>query len=331
MGGCSSCVRSSVHFRNVVAGVVLLATLLALPAAVRAHAYPDRPVRIIVPTGPASAHDLIGRLLANRLRSQLGQPFVIENRPSASMSVEAAANAPADGYTLMVGGLGNLVFNFALYHKLPYALEDFAAIAIVYAFPYVMIARNDLPEMDLAEIVSYARQSPGQLTSAHGGSGSGQQIVGAAFMKLTGTTIVEVPYRTPQAAYADIVAGRIDVMFDSAAAALPYIAAHKVRGIAVLAPQRHRLLPNVPTITEAGVSGLNVESWIGLFAPAGTPPETLARLRQETRLAAVELKEQFENSGGELMQMTPAETDRFVKSEFELWSQVIREAGIHLD
>jgi tripartite-type tricarboxylate transporter receptor subunit TctC len=324
--------RSAVPLRSLIAAVSLFA-VLALHGGARAQTYPDHPVRIIVPIGPGGAYDLIGRLLANRLSEQLGQSFFVENRTGAGTLVgtQSAAAAPADGYTLLVGGLSNIVFNFALYQKVPYEPEDFVAVALVYTFPYVLVARNDLPEKNLAEIISYARQSPGKLTSAHAGSGSGQQIVGAAFMKLTATTIVEVPYRTTQAAYPDIIAGRVDVMFDSAAASLPYVAARKVRGIAVLAPQRHRSLPGVPTMTEAGVRGLDVESWIGLFAPARTPPEVLLRLRQETRIAATALKVQFENSGGELMQLAPADTDKFVKSEFDLWTRVIREAGIRLD
>jgi tripartite-type tricarboxylate transporter receptor subunit TctC len=306
---------------------------LALPDTVWAETYPDHPVRIIVPIGPGGSYDLIGRLLANRLSEQLGQSFFVENRTGAGTLVgtQAAAAAPADGYTLVVGGLSNMAFNFALYQKVPYEPNDFAAVGIVYSFPYIMVARNELPQKTLPEIVSYARQSPGQMTVAHAGLGSGQQIVAAAFMKLTGTTIVEVPYRTTQAAYPDLLAGRVDLLFDSAAAALPYINAHKVRGIALLAPQRYRTLPNLPTMAEAGLPGLGVESWIGLFAPTRTPPEILGRLRQETRIAAASLKEQFEKSGGELMQIPPAETDKFVKSEFDLWTKVIRDAGIRLD
>jgi tripartite-type tricarboxylate transporter receptor subunit TctC len=319
--------------RSLVSAVALLAAALAIHGPAQAQAYPERPVRVIVPTVPGGAYDVVGRLLASRLGAQLGQTFVIENRTGAGMIVgtQAAAAAPADGYTLLVGGLSNIVFNFALYQKVPYNPEDFVPVALVYTFPYVMIARNDLPEKTLAEIVSYARQSPGKLTSAHAGSGSGQQIVGAAFMKLTGTTIVEVPYRTTQAAYPDLFAGRVDVMFDSAAAALRSITGGKVRGIAVLAPHRHPSLPDVPTMAEAGVPGLDVESWIGLFAPVRTPPEILGRLRQETRIAAANLKQQFESSGGELVQMAPAETDTFIKREFDRWTRVIREAGIRLD
>ena len=295
--------------------------------------YPDHPVRIIVPIGPGGAYDIIARLLANRLSEQTGQAFFVENRTGGGTLVgtQAAAAAPADGYTLVMGGLSNLVFNFALYQKVPYEPDDFVPVAIVYSFPYVMVAGNHLPQKDLAEIISYGRQSPGKLTVAHPGPGSGQQIVAAAFMKQTATTIVEVPYRSAQAAYPDLMAGRVDLFFDSVTGALPFLRAQKVRGIALLAQRRYGKLPDLPTMAEAGHSGLGIESWIGLFAPARTPPEILGRLRQETRIAAAGLKDQFEQTGGALMQMAVGETDKFVKSEFDLWTKVIRDARIRFD
>ena len=143
--------------------------------------------------------------------------------------------------------------------------------------------------------------------------------------------MVEVPYRSARAAYPDLIAGRVDLLFDSLTTALPYLAAQKVRGLGLLAPQRYSKLPNLPTMAEAGVPGLDIESWIGLFAPAGTPPEVLGRLRQETRIAAAELKENFERTGGGLMQLPIAETSKFIKSEFYLWTKVIRDAGIRLE
>jgi tripartite-type tricarboxylate transporter receptor subunit TctC len=315
------------------AALVLALLALLVPGTASADNYPERPVRIIVPIGAGGSYDFVGRLLANRLTELMGQPFFVENRTGAGTLVgtQSAAAAPADGYTLLVGGLSNLVFNFALYQKVGYEPKDFVPIALVYTFPYVMVARSDLPQTSLAEIVSYARQSPGKLTIAHAGTGSGQQIVSAAFMRLTGTTMIEVPYRTTQGAYVDMLAGRVDLLFDSAAAALPYITAKKVRGVALLAPQRYRTVPDLPTIAEAGLNGLGIESWIGLFAPAGTPPEVLDKLRSTTRVAAEDLRAKFETSGGGLMQMPVADTDKFIKSEYDLWTRVIRGAGIHLD
>lgn len=297
--------------------------------------YPDRPVRIIVPAAPGGTYDVIGRQLAGRMSGQTGRTFFVENRTGGGTLVgtQAAAAAPADGYTLVVGGLGNLVFNFALYQKVAYGPDDFVPVAVVYRFPFVMIARNDLPQKDLGEIISYGRQSPGKLTLAHPGSGTSQEIIAAAFMKQTATTIVEVPYRSPQAAYPDLMAGRVDLFFDSLTGALPFLRARKVRGIALLAPSRHVRLPDLPTMDEAaGLSGLDVSSsWIGLFAPARSPPEVLLRLRQETRIAAASLKDAFEQGGGALVEMEAGETDRFLKSQFELWTRVIREVRLRAE
>src|SRR5262249_39515503 len=153
------------------------------------------------------------------------QAFFVENRTGGGTLVgtQAAAAAPADGYTLVVGGLSNIVFNFALYHKVPYEPDDFVPVALVYSFPYLMVARNDLPQKDLAEIISEGGHGPGKRPVAHPGSGPGQQIVAAAFMKLTATTSGEVPYRSTQGAYPDLIAGRVDLLFDSVTAALPYV------------------------------------------------------------------------------------------------------------
>src|SRR5258707_13510454 len=288
-GGIETESRSPVPFRKLLFSCAIstaasLAVLMPIsPAGAQEQTYPDHPVRIIVPIGAGGAYDIIGRLLANKLTELTGQTFFVENRTGAGTLVgtQAAAAAPPDGYTLVVGGLSNIVFNFALYQRIPYEPDDFVPVALVYTFPYVMLARNDLPQKDLSEIIRYGRQSPGKLTVAHPGSGTGQQIVAAAFMKLTATTIVEVPYRSTQAAYPDLMAGRVDLLFDSVTAALPYITARKVRGIALLAPQRYSKVPDLPTMAEAGVPGLGIESWIGLFAPARTPPEILGRLRQE--------------------------------------------------
>lgn len=292
--------------------------------------YPDHPVRIIVPFGPGGAYDIIGRLLADKLSERTGRPFFVDNLTGGGSMVgtQAAAAAKPDGYTLVLGGLSNLVFNFALYQKVPYDPEDFVPVALVYTFPYVMVARPDLPGKDLSEIVNAARQRPGKLTVAHAGVGSGQQIVAAAFMRLTGTTLEGMPFDNTQAVYPALKAGRVDLFFDSVTAALPFIASRQVRGVALMAPRRYPRLPQLPTMLEAGLSGLGVESWIGLFAPAHTPPEVLARLRDATRLAAADLKDRFEDTGGALMDLPIDETEQFLRSEYDLWTRVIRDAGI---
>jgi tripartite-type tricarboxylate transporter receptor subunit TctC len=296
--------------------------------------YPDRPVKIIVPIGPGGSYDLVGRHLADVLAKRMGQGFVVENKPGAGTVVgtQAASQSEADGYTLVVGGLSNMAFNSALYSKLGYdPLRDFVPVALIYKFGYVMVGRKDLPQAKLADIVAAAKAGPGSISVATAGVGTGQQLVAAAFMKAANVKLQEVPYKGSPPAFTDLLAGRIDLFFDSMAAGLPYVQSGQARGIAVLSSKRSPLAPDVPTMSEAGVPGLDVDSWLGIFAPAKTPPEVLAKLRREIRAALPDLKERFEKSGGEVWDVPDDKLNAFVASEHETWTKLIREAGIKLD
>ena len=308
--------------------------LLVCGVDARAQTYPDRPVKIIVPIGPGGSYDLVGRHLADVLSKRMGQTFVVENKPGAGTVVgtQAASQSEPDGYTLVIGGLSNMAFNSALYSKLGYdPLKDFVPVALVYRFGYVMVGRKDLPQAKLQDIVAAAKASPGSISVATAGVGTGQHLVAAAFMKAAGVKLLEVPYKGSPPAFTDLLAGRIDLFFDSIAAGLPYVQSGQARGIAVLSSKRSPLAPDVPTMSEAGVSGLDVDSWLGIFAPAKTPPEILARLRRDIRASLPELKERFEKSGGEVWDMPDDRLDGFVASEHETWTKLIREAGIKLD
>ena len=308
---------------------------LAFAAAAQAQSgYPDRPVKIIVPIGPGGSYDLVARYLADALSKRMGQAFFVENKVGAGTVVGtvAAAQSEPDGYTLMMGGLSNMAFNSALYAKLGYdPLKDFVPVALVYRFGYVMVGRKDLPQKTLQDIVAAAKAKPGSITVATAGVGTGQQLVAAAFMKAAGVIFLEVPYKGSPPAFTDLLAGRVDLFFDSIAAGLPYVQSGQARGIAVLSSKRSPLAPDVPTLSEAGVPGLDVDSWLGVFAPAKTPPAVLARLRTEIRAALPDLKERFEKSGGEVWDLPDGKLDGFVASEYENWTKLIREAGIKLD
>jgi tripartite-type tricarboxylate transporter receptor subunit TctC len=316
-----------------------LATALALfvfgvAAAQAQTAYPDHPVKIIVPIGPGGSYDLIGRYIADVLSKRTGQAFFVENKPGAGTVVgtQVAAQSEPDGYTLMIGGLSNLAFNSALYSKLGYdPLRDFIPVALVYRFGYVMVGRKDMPQTKLKDIVAAAKANPGSITVATAGVGTGQQLVAAAFMKAAGVKLLEVPYKGSPPAFTDLLAGRIDLFFDSIAAGLPYVQSGQARGIAVLSSKRSLLAPDVPTMAEAGLPGLNVDSWLGIFAPAKTPPEIIAKLRADIRAALPDLKERFEKSGGEVWDLPDDRLDAFVASEYENWTKLIREIGIKLD
>ena len=308
---------------------------LALGVTAQAQSgYPDRPVKIIVPIGPGGSYDLVGRYLADALSKRMGKAFFVENKVGAGTVVGtvAAAQSEPDGYTLMIGGLSNMAFNSALYAKLAYdPLRDFVPVALVYRFGYVMVGRKDLPQKTLQDIVAAAKAKPGSITVATAGVGTGQQLVAAAFMKAAGVKFLEVPYKGSPPAFTDLLAGRVDLFFDSIAAGLPYVQSGQARGIAVLSSKRSPLAPDVPTLSEAGVPGLDVDSWLGVFAPAKTPPAVLARLRTEIRAALPDLKERFEKSGGEVWDLPDGKLDGFVASEHENWTRLIREAGIKLD
>jgi tripartite-type tricarboxylate transporter receptor subunit TctC len=318
---------------TVFRGFLLAAALLA-PGVAAAQSYPDRPVKIVVPIGPAGSYDIVGRLLADQLSKRLGQSVVVENRPGAGTIVgtQAVINAPADGYTLLVGGLSNIVFNAGLYQKLPYdPLADLVPVALVFNISYTLVGRKDLPYATPKEIIAAAKKSPGELKLANAGTGTGQHIVGAAFMKLTDTKLLEVPYRGSAAAFPDLLGGRVDLFFDSTPAALPYVKSGQAKGIGILTAKRNPQIPDVPTMTESGVGGLEIDSWIGLFAPAKTPPAVIARLQQEIAQALPELKPRFESNGGELMDMPPGQLKGFVKAEYDKWIKIIQDAGIRLD
>jgi tripartite-type tricarboxylate transporter receptor subunit TctC len=219
-------------------------------------AYPDHPVKIIVPIGPGGSYDLIGRHIADVLSKRTGQAFFVENKPGAGTVVgtQVAAQSEPDGYTLVVGGLSNMAFNSALYSRLGYEpLRDFVPVALVYRFGYVMVGRKDMPQKTLQDIVAAAKANPGSITVATAGVGTGQQLVAAAFMKVAGVKLLEVPYKGSPPAFTDLLAGRIDLFFDSIAAGLPYVQSGQARGIAVLSSKRSLLAPDVPTMAEAGL------------------------------------------------------------------------------
>jgi tripartite-type tricarboxylate transporter receptor subunit TctC len=320
--------------RPALSVAALLGAWLIASAPATAQTYPDRGVKIIVPVGPSGSYDIVGRLLADQLTRRLGQSVVVENRPGggAIIGTQAVATSAPDGYTLLIGGLANMIFNAGLYKKLPYdPLTDFVPVALVFNISYTMVGSKDLAYSTPKEVIEAARKNPDGLKVAHVGTGSGQHIFSAAFQKLTGTKLLEVSYRGSAAAFPDILAGRVDLFFDSTPAALPYVKGGQVKGLGVLASKRHPQMPDVPTMTEAGVPGLEIDSWIGLFAPAKTPPAVIARLQQEIAQALPELKPRFESSGGEPVEIPPDKLNAFVRSEYERWLKVIRDAGISLD
>jgi len=318
---------------SVLACAAMLAALV-VPHTAAAQGYPDKPVKIIVPIGPGGSYDIVGRTVADALGKRLGQNVVVENKPGAGTVVgtQFVASQPADGYTLLVGGLSNIVFNPALYSKLGHdPMKEFTPITLVLGIPYVLVGRKDLPFTTLSEVLDAARKEPGKFSMANAGAGTGQHLVAAALMSATGAKFLEVPYKGAQAAYPDILSGRVDFFIDSYPAALGHIQSGSVRAIAIVGPKRNPRTPDVPTMAEAGVKGFDIESWMGIFAPARTPPDVLAKLRSEIRAILPALKEPYEKVGGIVLEISDAEVSPFIQREYDMWTKVIRDTGIKLD
>ena len=328
---CKTLPQAAAGLAAVLAVVAALA-MAGWPA--RADDYPARPVRIIVPTGPGGGYDVMARLVAEQLSARLGQSVYVENRTGAGTIVgtEAAIAAQPDGYTLVAGGLSNIIFNASLYRTAPYdALTQLVPVAIVYGLSYMVVGSNNLSFASVKDIIAAAKASPGTLNLATAGVGTGQQLTAVAFMNATDTKFTEVPYKGATAVYPDLIAGRVDLFFDSVTGALPFVQSGKVKGFAILTSQRSKSAPDVPTMEEAGVSGLNVDSWIGLFAPAGTPKAAIEKLQKEIAASSPELKAKFAAVGADYMWVDPEKLDSFVHAEYDRWTKLIKDAGISLE
>jgi tripartite-type tricarboxylate transporter receptor subunit TctC len=317
---------------------LLLASLCSAitGAAVAQASFPTQTVKIVVPQPPGGGFDTVARLLGERLTVALGQPVIIENKTGAGTLVgtEAVAKASPDGYTLLLGGLSNIALNPGSYPKLPYdPIKDFTPIGLAVTYSYTLVARKDLPMNSLSEVIAYARSNPDKLTYASAGNGSGQHIGPAVLSNLTNVKMTHVPYRGAQAAYQDLIAGRVDLFFDLSPTAKIQIEAERVKAIAVSSKDRQPFHPNVPSITETGVAKLDMQSWFGLFAPAATPANVLQKLRAEFAnvMAQPELIEKFQKTGGRALKLSQPETDAFVRQEVEQWTRLVRNAGIKVD
>jgi tripartite-type tricarboxylate transporter receptor subunit TctC len=314
-----------------------LATMAVWTAPSQAQqAYPDRPIKLIVPQPPGGGFDTVARILADRLGPALGQAVVVENRTGAGTLVgtEAAAKSPADGYTLLLGALSNIALNPGLYAKLPYdPLKDFTPIGLAVTWSYTLVARKDLPYKDFKDLIAFARANPEKITYASAGKGSGQHIAMAVTEKLAGVKFTHVPYRGAQPAYQDILGGRVDLFFDISSTARAQVEGGTVRALAVSSKDRQSFHADTPSVYETGVAPLDMESWFGLFAPAQTPAPIIARLRTELAavLARPDVSELFAKTGGRVLKLSAEETDKLIRSDVERWTKLIRDAAVTAD
>jgi tripartite-type tricarboxylate transporter receptor subunit TctC len=307
-----------------------------VPLAGLAQTFPAKPVRIIVPQPPGGGFDTVGRLMADRLGRITGQSFVVENKTGSGTLVgtDAAAKAPADGYTLVVGSISNLALNPGLYPNLPYdSLRDFEPIGLLVSYSYTLVARKDLPFNTLQEVLAYAKANPGKLNYASAGVGSGQHVLGAALWHLARVDVAHVPYRGAQPAYQDLLGGRVDLFFDLSPTARVQVDAGNAKALAVSGTARNSMHPQVPTVMETGAAQLELESWFGLFAPAKTPPEVLQKLRADfARVAAApDVQETLLKTGGKPMALVGDDARAVVKRDVEHWSKLVKTLGIRAE
>jgi tripartite-type tricarboxylate transporter receptor subunit TctC len=319
----------------------LLAALAAaaglLPAASFAQAWPSKPLHLIVPYAPGGPVDLSARLLAPKLQEALGQPVVVENRPGAggNIGAELVARSAPDGYTLVMGAIATHAINPALYPKLGYdPVRDFRHVALLVQVPNVLVVSNDVPARSVSQLVELLKKNPGKLDFASGSTGSTGHLAGELFKQMTGTYMVHIPYKGSSPAVTDLLAGRVQLMFDNLASALPNIKAGKVRALAVTTAKRSQFIPQLPTLAESGLPGFDLTTWWGVMAPAGTPDAVVERLAGEINRAMElpDIKERFAAMGSEAPSVrSPREFTSFVEKELQIYSQLVKRSGASVD
>jgi tripartite-type tricarboxylate transporter receptor subunit TctC len=311
--------------------------LLAAAFAAVAQDWPTRPVHLVVPYAPGGPVDLSARLIAPRLQQALGQPVVVENKPGAGGNIGAdfVAKSAPDGYTLVMGAIATHAINPALYANFPYdPVRDFRHLALLMQVPNVLVVNNDLPARSVADLIRLAKAQPGRLDFGSGSTGSTGHLAGELFKQLTGTYMVHIPYKGSAPAVADLLAGRVHLMFDNLASALPNIQAGRVRALAVTTLRRSSFLPDLPTLHESGLQGFDMTTWWGLMAPAKTPQAVVDRLAAEAAkiLSIAEIQERWRSMGSEPPRVrTPAEFSAFVERERRLYGELARRSGATAD
>ena len=315
----------------------LAAGAAALPTTSRfawAQAYPTRPVRLIVPFGPAGASDITARLIGQWLSERLGQQFVIENRPGAggNIGTEAVVRAAPDGYTLLYVTTANAV-SATLYDKLNFNfIRDIAPVAPIVRFPYIMVVNPSVPAKTLPEFIAYAKANPGKINMASVGIGSTPHVNGELFKVMTGTNMVHVPYRGAAAVMTDLLSGQVQLYFGTTASSLEYVRTGKLRALAVTIERRLDALPDIPTVGEF-VPGYEASNWYGIGVPRNTPVEVIEKLNKETNagLADPKIKARIADLGGSPLTGSPADFGRLIADETEKWGKVVKFVGIKAD
>ena len=321
----------------------LLLAGLGLPLALRAQAWPARPVRIVVPFAAGGTTDILARALAPELQRAFGQPFVVDNKPGAGGNTGAAdvAKAAPDGHTLLMGTVGTHAINPSLYSRMPYDhVKDFVPVTLVAGVPNVLVLNPANAQKNginsVSALIRHAKAHPGRLNMASSGNGTSIHLSGELFKTMTGTFMLHLPYGGSGPALIDLIAGNTDLMFDNLPSSLPHIRSGKLKALAVTSSARSSALPELPTVEEAGgppLKGFEASSWFGLLAPAGTPMDIVNRVQAETAkaLAAPSIRERLQSQGAIPSGMTSPEFARHIVAETAKWAQVVKASGAKVD
>jgi len=316
--------------------LMLLMTISVCAFAQQNTDYPNHPIKLIVPIAPGGGTDIIGRKVAQKLTDLLPQATFVENKAGAGslIGTEFVAKAPADGYTLLVGGLFNMVMNKALMKNLPYdPAKDFIPLGYISAYAFVLSTRPDLPVNNLAEMAKLMKDKPGQFTYGSAGIGTLQHVWASILTDQLGLDLVHVPFKGAPQAYQEMMAGRLDIIFDNISASKTFVQTNRLKGIAVSSEKRSSLFPQLPTINETGLTKFSGESWFGIFAPANTPPQVVSKLRQA--LAQVNKDPEFialvEKDGGRVLNISAADQQAFLLDEINRWVPLVAKSKVKID
>jgi tripartite-type tricarboxylate transporter receptor subunit TctC len=314
---------------------LLCVSVIATGAAYAQTKYPQKPITLVVTYPPGGGADAMARLIAPKMGEALGQPVVIDNKPGASGQIGAAqvAKAAPDGYTIMLDA-SSFAVNPALYPKLPYdSLKAFRPIGVVALFPNVLLVNAAFPAKNASELIAAARKSKDAVSYASSGNGSAQHLAGALFESAAKVDMVHIPYKGGGPALNDVIGGQVPVFFGNLASTLQHVNSGKLRALAITASSRSTILPHVPTLAEAGVGGAEIYEWNAVFAPAGTPDAVLSQLASafQKALEAPEVRARIAQLGGEMQNLSPAQSSQFLQQQINLWARVIKERRITIE
>jgi tripartite-type tricarboxylate transporter receptor subunit TctC len=321
--------------RDFVAVVIFAGALVLAAGSAFSQAYPQKAIRLVVGFPPGGATDIVARLVGQKLSVSLGQAVVIDNRPGANSNIgaELAARAAADGYTLFMCTIANAI-NYSLYSNLPFdMIKDFVPVAQTASILSFLVVHPSLPVKSVKELIELAKSKPGELNYASSGIGGSPHLAAEMFKTMAGVNMVHIPYKGTGPELTDLLAGVVRIAFETTPAVLPHVKAGKLRALAVNSLKRTPLLPDLPTMSEAGLPGFEVTSWNGVLAPAGTPKEIVTRLNNEIvkALKMPDVHEKLSGLGADPVGNTPEQFAAFIQAEIKKWAKVIKESGARVD